>query len=287
MLQGLLENDSVLVIGAAGTGKTVLALGMAEKLAQDGKKVLVLCFTESLAQWLNQQIGVPNPAVWAIKRYAVDLLRQAGKAVVIEDTPQFWSAIALEAVAEALPRLNRDWQAVIVDESQDLTEDDWLLIEELSRGRLLWAFFDPDQSFWPDRQVREELFRVRYRLQNEYRCPKAVRMLSRCYLGERAEAPALQSAVDENVIAVRPCPGAGTVLERIGYEIDRLVGSGFETSDIAVLSLRGTGNPDSIVHQKQIGVSCALMIREPAPMWSWRPSCASKGWSARPSSLPT
>lgn len=263
VLQGLLENESLLVVGAAGTGKTVLAFSAAKKLAEGGKRVLMLCFTEPLARWLNEQIGAPNPAVWAIKRYAVELLRQAGRDVIIENTPEFWSAIALEAVADALPQLNLSWDAVIVDESQDLREDDWLLIEELSKGKLLWAFWDPDQSFWTDRQVREELFKARYRLQNRYRCPEAVRMLAGCYLGETADIAALRSASEQNVIAVRPCPGAGTVLERIGFEIDRLMGSGLEASDIAVLSLRGAAEPGSIVHRESIGTRRVVRAHDP------------------------
>jgi DNA helicase IV len=187
------------------------------------------------------------------KRNATDLLAQVGMHVVVEDTPQFWSGVVLEAVAEVLPKLNPAWDAVVVDESQDLVEDDWLLIEELSRGKLLWAFWDPEQSFWPDRQVRAELFKTRYRLQNRYRCPEAVHMLAGCYLGETADIATLRSASEENVIAVRPCPGTGTVLDRIGCEIDRLLGSGLEALDIAVLSLRGGAEPESTVHRERIG----------------------------------
>ena len=173
VLQGVMENESVLVTGAAGTGKSVMALALARKLAESGKRVLVLCFTEPLARWLNWQIGAPNPAVWAIKRYAVDLLAQAGRHVEIADTREFWSDVVLEAVAEALPKLKPAWDAVVVDESQDLVENDWLLVKELSKGKLLWALWDPEQSFWKDRQVREELFKARLRLQNRYRCPEA------------------------------------------------------------------------------------------------------------------
>ena len=73
VLQVLMENDSVLVTGAAGTGKTVLALLFARKLAAEGKHVLMLCFTDALAGWLASQTPETNLAVCAIKRYAVDL----------------------------------------------------------------------------------------------------------------------------------------------------------------------------------------------------------------------
>jgi hypothetical protein len=64
VLQGLMENESVLVTGAAGTGKTVLALAMARRLAESGKKVLLLRFTEPLARWLANQAGGENLEVW-------------------------------------------------------------------------------------------------------------------------------------------------------------------------------------------------------------------------------
>ena len=48
--------------------------------------------------------------------------------------------VSLRAGTEALPGVQTQWDAVFIDESQDLAEDDWLLIAELSRGRFLWAF---------------------------------------------------------------------------------------------------------------------------------------------------
>jgi hypothetical protein len=48
-------------------------------------------------------------------------------------------------------------------------EKTWLLFEELSRGRMLWAFWDPVQSFWPARRVREELFNTSFNQFHLYR----------------------------------------------------------------------------------------------------------------------
>jgi len=253
VLQGMMENKSVLVTGAAGTGKTVLALALARKLADDGKRVLLLCFTEPLARWMQAEMGQANPAVRAIKRYAVELLEQAGRRVKIVDTPEFWSSVAGKALTEALPSLEPTWDAIVVDESQDLAEDDWRLVEKISNGKWLWAFWDPEQAFWRDRRVREDLFHARFSLRKRYRCPTAVTQLAGCYLGDRFAAEAFVQALEERVIAVRPCPGAGLTVEQIGYEIDGLLGAGFEPSDIAVLSLRGAAERGSIVHRQAIG----------------------------------
>lgn len=109
-----------------------MALAVAREPAACGKQVLVLCFTEPLERRLREQTRAPDPAVWVIKRYTVDLLTQAGLSPSIDETPEFRFGVALEAVTEALPRLNPAWDALVVDESQDLVEEDCLLIEELS-----------------------------------------------------------------------------------------------------------------------------------------------------------
>jgi hypothetical protein len=253
VLQGLMDNDSVLVEGAAGTGKTMLALAMAQRMAQSGKRVLMLCFTEPLACWLQKQAGTADLSIWAIKRYALDLLRQSGKKVVVQDTSQFWRRVSLEAAIEALPKLQTGWDAVVVDEGQDLIDDDWMLVEELSRNKPLWAFWDPDQAFWTDRKLREDLFKTRYRLQKKYRCPEAVQQLAYAYRGGTLDLPGLRQAIEQDVIAIRACPGAGTVPERIATEIDKLKGSGLDPADIAVLSLRGAAEPESIIYRKRLG----------------------------------
>lgn len=41
--------------------------------------------------------------------------------------------------------------------------------------------------------------------------------------------------------------------ERIATEIDKLKGSGLDPADIAVLSLRGAAEPESIIYRKRLG----------------------------------
>jgi hypothetical protein len=49
------ENTRLLVNGAAGSGKTLLAREAALRRAADGERVLVLTFTEALAHWLGMK----------------------------------------------------------------------------------------------------------------------------------------------------------------------------------------------------------------------------------------
>lgn len=51
--------------------------------------------------------------------------------------------------------------------------------------------------------------------------------------------------------------------EEIGYEIDQLLGSGLEPSDIAVLSLRGATASESVVHRERIGTHRVVRAHDP------------------------
>ena len=61
VLEGLFDNDCVLVRGAAGTGKTVLALEAARRDALAGRKVLLTCFNRRLGDWLTSECRTFGP----------------------------------------------------------------------------------------------------------------------------------------------------------------------------------------------------------------------------------
>ncbi len=253
ILQGLEENRTVLVTGSAGTGKTILVHTIALRLAEAGHKTLLLCFTEALARWLaSENPGHPNLTVRAIKRYAVELLEQAGEMIVEQDTPEFWSEVSLRAAVNAVPALHPDWEAVIVDEGQDLTEDDWVLIADLSRGKRLWAFHDPEQAFWPERRVKETLFVTRYRLQKSYRNPREIEHLAGRYLGRQADATILEQGIRAEKIVLKACPSCTSVAAKIALEVNKLLASGLKPGEIAIVSLRGGAEPDSILHSAEL-----------------------------------
>lgn len=51
------RNDRCLVEGAAGTGKTMLALEFARRMAVGGTRTLLLCYNRLLGQWLERNAG--------------------------------------------------------------------------------------------------------------------------------------------------------------------------------------------------------------------------------------
>jgi hypothetical protein len=47
---------------------------------------------------------------------------------------------------------------VIVDEAQDLSESNWLLVEALAGEGMLWAFHDPAQAFHHATHISSQLW---------------------------------------------------------------------------------------------------------------------------------
>ena len=256
VLDLMADNDRVLVSGAAGSGKTLLAMRAARRMAADGRRVLLACYTDALARELERELRDPGIRVAAVKRLAAEILDRAGHPAPERDTPAFWAEVSLKAALEAGPEDLGGWDAVIVDEGQDLDESDWLLVEELAgRGKALWVFADQGQAFWPGRGVPEGLkasmFKVR--LPGSYRSPEPIQHLVECYAGQcRPDNGLLRRAAQERVISVTPTTPEDLV-RSVGREVNRLVSDGLPPREIAVLSLRGAEAQETIVGQPMLG----------------------------------
>jgi hypothetical protein len=165
VLRGLVGSRRVLIEGVAGSGKTLLALEYAFTLAEQGSRVLLLCYNRHLAAWMAERIaaeprlaGAPGSVEAAnFHRYALRLAKAAGvEFEVPSDARQFWeeeAALLLEQAIEYLrggPEEPR-FDAVIVDEGQDFAPDWWVTVEELCGGSsgALYVFLDVVQSLRP------------------------------------------------------------------------------------------------------------------------------------------
>src|SRR5262249_3436638 len=167
-----------------------------------------------------------------------DLLEQAGLPHSRPAGSDEWEEVSLRAAVDALPPPGSRWDFLVVDEAQDLTKDDWFLVEELSRHGGLWAFHDPAQRFWSDRSIPRPLFAAPFLLPQTHRCAQAILALAQACGGAPLEEAVVRQALADNTIRIEPCP-SGSVTERVAREIDRLRGAGLDAGDIAVISLRG------------------------------------------------
>ena len=229
--------------GGAGSGKTIVALELIARRARKGQRALYLCFTDALARAaarslehdpeLASHARAGHARATTIRRYARDLLATAGHELPAPTTA-FWNEVSFNAACAALPPHDERPDLVVVDESQDLEPSDWMLVEELARGRDLWAFGDERQRFWLERALPPDLVAsaTRLHLKLQHRAPEALASFAAAY----ADGPLPVRRPDPTVLRLVV---AADPLDRVRHEVAELCRAGAHPRDIAVLTLAG------------------------------------------------
>lgn len=160
-IEGLRDQDQVVIRGGAGTGKTLLAVQEATRLAESGQKTLFTCFTKAVASHVEHSVRRPGLRVAHVDNLISFLIR-AGETEDqipsdIDDVERFELYRPLAAL-EAIERLGDSarYDAIVVDEGQDLLTQPRLdVLDALLRGGLregLWrVFWDPLQALFMHR----------------------------------------------------------------------------------------------------------------------------------------
>ncbi|RMG14716.1 MAG: hypothetical protein D6729_13365 [Deltaproteobacteria bacterium] len=266
ILEGLRGNARVLVEGPAGSGKTLLAAACARRHAEEGLATELLCFTGPLQAYLARALpeGVRVETVGAA---ALRVLSVAtGERIEVEGRAQaFWEGLYLRAAdaVGSLPASERP-EMLVVDEAQDLSENAWFFVDALAGAGRLWAFGDGAQRFWPERTVPEELFPTRFALPASHRCPKGLLALARRCIGQPADETAIEAALGDGTLGLRPCPSETSVPEYVARAIDDLLGEGLKPEDLFVVSLRGREAPGSILRARTLGRHRPVPADDPA-----------------------
>lgn len=154
VLDMISDNSRCLIEGAAGTGKTVLALEYSRRQAASGQKVLLLCFNRLLGAWLEScvgDVGVSGLAASSYFRFLRRLILDSAWKEEYERAEQ--SASQNDLFSELLPfygqlaaeGLNSQFDTVVLDEAQDLLSSATVdLLGILLKGGIAggnWYFF--------------------------------------------------------------------------------------------------------------------------------------------------
>lgn len=246
------QNERVLVEGGAGTGKTLVALEVARRLAAQGRRPLLLCFTSALGGWLAREVEGTGIEAMTVRKLAKDVIAAAGEEIGDLALPETWENLPARA-GDILARGERRWDAVVADEAQDFSLADWTLVQQLAGPGWLWAFCDPQQAFWEDRAIERSLFTTNLRLARSYRTPPELMRVANAYATGVLDATAVADAVGAGQLAIVSAPAESAVPAKVAVEIDKLLSEGLTPGDIAIVSLRGRAAEGSVIHLQRVG----------------------------------
>lgn len=237
ILRQLRKRKEAIIEGGAGTGKTILALDHAQTLANQGLKVLFLCYNEKLGEFLKvKSHGIENLhsmnfhqfCNWRIKQVKTDtyrnLLAESAINYPNEDKFNVWMPDALTESYDISPIT---YDVIIVDEGQDFKDEYWLAIEELrdrNSDTKLYIFQDGNQAIYTSTDELPINSEPLYLFDN-CRNTKPIHQLAyQYYQGEEIEAPNIDGEATQYIVK-------GS-LEQQALEIDKKVAELIHKEDI-------------------------------------------------------
>lgn len=247
LLDSLAPHPRAAIEGAAGTGKTLLAMEKARRLSLAGQRVLLLCFNGPLARDLRQKAD--GFEVEAFHGFFFRLARRAGleKAertfASAEERRHFYDSVAPLKLLEALEALPEErYDAIVVDEAQDFRPDWWPCLDEaLRHGRegTLYAFYDPNQDIYgggPPEALEVLPHRLVLNCRNTSRIADYASGLVGAEPIVRASTPK-----GEEVLQVT-CRSDAEVIQAVADQLERLVRRQVDPGAIAIVSTRTLRN---------------------------------------------
>ena len=126
VLQLATLNDRVVVSGAAGTGKTLIAMEIARRVAESGRRTALVCFNQLVGDWLRAQVelGAGPPPNLMTGRAIRIMAEMTGVTIPKVADSRYWDQDLPAELEERLtdPNLRIDVLVdyLVVDEAQDL-----------------------------------------------------------------------------------------------------------------------------------------------------------------------
>jgi superfamily I DNA and RNA helicase len=161
VLDFLRSHRRVAVSGGAGTGKTVLALEKARRLASEGFRTLLTCYNRQLADHLSSLCtGTPNLDVMSFHQLCHKQIERANRAsgrdLAFEAKLTYPGMDLYEvqlpnALGYSLDILPDRYEAIVCDEGQDFREEFWVPLELLLTdydSSPLYVFYDDNQNLY-------------------------------------------------------------------------------------------------------------------------------------------
>lgn len=231
---GLRASRGGLILGGAGTGKTILAIARAQQLAKDGFRTLLVCYNELLGTELTRRTAA-QPALTAGTFHSI-CLAEAARARLTTPAQKdagWWERQAPELLIEACATTETSFDAVVVDEAQDFSPlwlDALRCLIATDRDAPFFEFADPRQDLWAREWSTDPRHPFVYELTRNMRNTRPI--------AERVAAAVATTCKDRGVAGPFPIwrTTEGSPRESdVITSVERLLDDGFTPASLMVL----------------------------------------------------
>jgi hypothetical protein len=255
------------LFGCAGSGKTMLAVEKARRLAREGLRTLLTCRSGMIAAWLEeltapQRMGTGRLDVCSFEQLCERLARAAGVPLTPAASGPAGDAARYHAYPEALERAvlarpDLRYDAILVDEGQDFADLWWLALEKCLRERedgVFYVFHDDNQKVYTNAATVPGGLHPFPLTENVRNTRTIHRRLVPYYQGEKPSMPVGPAG---RAVETHACPDRATLRQTLGETLDRLIlVEGIAPRDVVVLTPRPLDESDvpGIVSTRQLRV---------------------------------
>lgn len=245
ILDFLSSRRRVAICGGAGTGKTILAMEKAKRLASDGFRTLVTCYNRPLSDWISSQLkSFPNITVSNFDRLSEHFVSIAdnklnknclSQAKITYPGTDLWKVQMPSAMTYALEFIDERFDAIVVDEAQDFPDEYWFPLEfilEDSINSPFYIFYDVHQNLY-QRSLQFPIEEAPFELTSNCRNTSQIHDFAyKSYAGPEVSRPNLMG----NPVQLVAAPNQLKQFEKVtSFLVDVLTKKGVKPSQIAVL----------------------------------------------------
>lgn len=235
------------IVGGAGTGKTLLGMYRAQQLAADGKQVLFVCANPALARFLRSEVETNNPDLVGNLKIdtATNFISETARAGVygkeFEDRKARFPHRQdrfLDAISNETPPIVFD--CIILDEAQDISKQDLELLECLLRpasdGGAIFVFGDPNQQLaLRRRECALDTENGGLELELDVNCRNTYEIAKIAHTFTLQSVDTLET---RSGIQIRNRESSGNLKELVATEVAKIRNE-FDPHSLAVLTLNG------------------------------------------------
>ena len=243
------KNTKALILGGAGSGKTVLAIEKALRCADEGKRTLLTCYNDLLEQKLRESVKGSAVVVLNFHNLCHHLIKEARLPSPRESKGQeFYDTHLPEAALQAvIQNEGYRFDAIIIDEYQDLKQD-WLALMELlltpSPSSILYAFGDEHQSIQKGEFHRHEGYFLGFLSQNFRNTQQIFALIERTYLSPKAIPMSSIGPEGEQVKLIETKLDKPSLRQALSQVLQRLTAEEkVASSEIVILTGKSTRDP--------------------------------------------